>query len=146
MKTQQQIDNLTLALLKWGFEVPPSQVSPGLSRWGSGCGTQACFGGHITRWPEFRAQGVRSRGEMLHLDEDNFFYFQPMLVEGRTGMVLHESIRVAYELFGHTIGCGQQSCLFNSRGVHPSDKAFPSASAHEIVARRLEWELEHAAD
>ncbi len=47
--------NLILAAWRWN-ETPAKKVVPGLRAWR--CGTQACFGGHLATWPEFRAQGV----------------------------------------------------------------------------------------
>jgi len=56
------LENLKLAKRKWQ-EVLPKHVTPGLVFWrwevGGSCGTLACFGGHLTTWPEFQAMGVK---------------------------------------------------------------------------------------
>jgi hypothetical protein len=45
--------NCQLALRIWRERVDPVMVDEGLQHWR--CGTTACFGGHLARWPEFRA-------------------------------------------------------------------------------------------
>lgn len=55
---QKQIDNCILALKLWRERVKPEDVSPRLYQWK--CGTQACFGGHLATWEEFKKLGVRS--------------------------------------------------------------------------------------
>lgn len=58
---EQQLANLNLAEHLWRSRVKPSDVVGGLRMWT--CGTQACFGGHLATWPEFREMGVRLLGE-----------------------------------------------------------------------------------
>jgi hypothetical protein len=55
MTRDQQIENLILAAWRWN-EVKPRQVVRELNNWR--CGTQACFGGHLGKWSEFRRQGL----------------------------------------------------------------------------------------
>lgn len=54
----QQIENCLLALWRWA-DVEPRHVD--LSDWK--CGTQACFGGHLCAWPEFKQMGVEPYSE-----------------------------------------------------------------------------------
>jgi hypothetical protein len=53
----QQMRNTLLALTNW-HDVKPASVN--LEHWR--CGTHACFGGHLARWPEFKKLGVRRQG------------------------------------------------------------------------------------
>ena len=57
-KQHAWLHNTRLALALWKERVKPAQVVPDLRAWA--CGTQACFGGHLATWPEFRAMGVRA--------------------------------------------------------------------------------------
>lgn len=51
----EQICNLILAAWRWN-ETSPRRVAEDLRSWR--CGSTACFGGHVSEWPEFQAQGV----------------------------------------------------------------------------------------
>ena len=53
LTVDKQIENCILALCNWA-EVSEEHVV--LEDWR--CGSQACFGGHLATWDDFRAQGV----------------------------------------------------------------------------------------
>ncbi len=53
LTNDQKIVNCLLALCNWHDVLP---MSVNLEMWK--CGTQACFGGHLTTWPEFQAMGI----------------------------------------------------------------------------------------
>lgn len=117
----QQIENCLLALSLWA-EVPPRKVVAGLSDWT--CGTQACFGGHLATWPEFRAQGV--------CPTDG----SPELRQPGSAEVIGYSHAVSKYLFG-------SFDLFHSAGHAAADDQLPrNASAHRVVVNRLEHQIQ----
>lgn len=147
-KTARQISNLRLALELWA-KVPPEHVLPRLAWWrgepstheedgyeeitdirkrtaaGLGCGTLACFGGHLAQWPEFQALGVQT----------DYWYGAPTTAAGDSAP------SVALALFG-------DEKLFNKRAGHPADFSDTLAresivTDHQLVANRLLWAKEH---
>jgi hypothetical protein len=61
----QQIQNLILAAWRWS-EVEPDDVN--LQTFG--CGSVACFGGHLQHWPEFNDMGIISYDGSPRLADD----------------------------------------------------------------------------
>ena len=62
LSPEEQLQNTKLALSLWKSRVIPERVVPRLESWTklAPCGTQYCFGGHLTTWPEFKDKyGVR---------------------------------------------------------------------------------------
>jgi hypothetical protein len=106
----EKIENVLLAMMLWAEEKPESI---NLRNWR--CGTQACFGGRLATWPEFKAQGVRrtSRGAP-HIEGTAF---------------------VAYHLFGH-------SSLFWIHGAASDDSSLGDVTDYEIIVNRLEAQIE----
>ncbi len=117
-QTPQQRANTEYALHNWWPTVPPDEVIWRLGDWRSGCGTLACFGGHLAKSPHFRAMGVVDglRGE-------------PMLVE-------HPTLPT-YAVSRHLFGDPE---LFVARGGSSAD-ALCDGTDHEVVTNRLQWLL-----
>lgn len=57
------LNNLLIARQRW-LATPAEKVIPMLTVYQrkTECGTIACFAGHLSTWPEFRAQGVTAGG------------------------------------------------------------------------------------
>lgn len=121
MNKDQQLANIALARELW-LQVPPEQVVPGLGTWY--CGTQACFGGHLARWPQFQALGVRL----------------PTFGSPLFGLHAGRMFRVDEVLFG-------DPRIFHERGEHPADEGPRNEGSdipdHEVVLRRLDWAREN---
>lgn len=112
---EQQLENIRLAARLWVDRVEPRDVVKGLDVWV--CGTQACFGGHLAAWPEFRALGVLVGP-----------YGRPTTV---WNLDAHET---AWALFG-------DEDLFAEAGDHPADGEVEDFgySDHELVLARLDY-------
>ena len=117
MKTQQQIDNLHLALA-WWQTIPPEKVIPKLLWWASECGTCGCFGGWLMASGLFLDQGLKKTE--------------------KPSAIPYDCVTV---LFG-TERIGEW--LFSTRGYHRIDRHHPEATDHEIVTLRLWWEIANA--
>jgi hypothetical protein len=113
LTNDEQICNVLLAAWLWA-ETPPELVVPGLNLWK--CGTQACFGGHLTTWPEFQAMGVVNAGSEPYMQGVSVF---------------HDSLPLSDYLFGDLE-------LFFGR--MPLERTW--GTDHEVVTRRLEHALE----
>lgn len=103
-----QLKNTDLALARWKT-VDPASVVEDLEVWR--CGTQACFGGHLSTWPEFQELGLVSWDDG-----------QP-LVAGNTSL---PPALISLAVFG-------QATLFNAVSYRDEGK-----TEHEIVINRLE--------
>lgn len=113
---EQQLFFCLLAAHKWVTEVEPGQVAPGLRAWT--CGTQACFGGHVASWSEFReiaAVGVGAEGSPVNP-------------------------RLACSMFPDKWLFGDDS-MFDPRGCHDADDLHPHASDYDIVVHRLDHRI-----
>lgn len=133
LSTEENIANTKLAIEKWK-DVPASDVVPELKVWT--CGAAACFGGHVTTWPEFQTQGVKAG---THGMPQMF-----NVVGNRT----HGGTDVALHLFGdHGLFCERETyfedmCSLDAQ-IHDtmSDKEFQALSDHELVTLRLKTHL-----
>lgn len=133
---EQQLANIDLAARLWGERVTPDKVVERLTVWASPhpnmCGTQACFGGHLATWPEFRAMGVRTRKEAGEED--------PVMRHGPDMDGVQWPYEVASVLFG-------DEQLFEPRGGHPAGPSYDNApdsddgsiSDYELVVNRLAY-------
>lgn len=123
--TAQQRANLIEAQAVWRT-VPHWNVSRRLCRFTDGdhdrtdCGTVACGGGWLARWPRFRKQGLR-------IDGDGF----PVWRNRAWGL------DAAKAMFG-------DEDLFTPRGQHIADGRDRFKSDHACFANRLRYILENA--
>lgn len=138
---EQQLENVKLAERIWKERVDPAAVVKGLEDWA--CGTQACFGGHLATWPEFRKMGVRMLVE-INPTEIGSWRFCPAFDRDTYGLSV-----VPLALFG-------DEALFHPRGDHPADPSYDptgnyqgvddeTVSDHQLVLNRLayaRWQLE----
>lgn len=113
---QQQLENCKLALRLWKERVKPEQVTKGLNSWT--CGTQACFGGWLATWPEFRALGIVPDGQGA-----------PIATEYETTLASGSLSRILFGDRGMLFPCG-----LGPAGVAEEN----AASAYEAVVLRLE--------
>lgn len=135
---KEKAANIKLALIKW-LEVPPEKVVRDLRKWRGpphDCGAAACFGGHLTTWPEFQAMGVKT----------SHTSYAPWLGDGLTqpGALVEQQLLYGVEVAEHLFGFGG---LFEGRyggsdttvmdltifDIAGTDKI----SDHELVRRRL---------
>lgn len=130
---EQQLANIDLAERLWRERVAPNQVIGGLHTWVEtpDCGSAACFGGWIARFPEFREMGVR---RLKEIDPDD--YFGVVYGEAPAFDKDNWGVRASIALFG-------DASLFEPRGGHPADPSWNSywdddlMSDHELVLKRL---------
>lgn len=120
---KRQLRNTNLALSLW-LLVKPSTVTRDLGSWE--CGTQACFGGHLKYWPQFRRQGVVAGGAGLSTQV-------PEMVVGNS--TLHGA-SVSAHLFGYP-GDQELGSMFSARQDHER------GSDHRIVVKRLQGQAKH---
>jgi hypothetical protein len=120
---EQKLANIDLATRLWKERVKPEQVVQYLHTWA--CGTQACFGGHLATWPEFREMGVRTLKE-IGVTCSNSWASAPCMEYGR-----FEGVEVAAILFG-------DPTLFDARGACRFDDERAGVSDHGLVLGRLE--------
>lgn len=125
LTNDEKIVNCLLALVRWS-KVSPAKVVPNLGKWH--CGTQACFGGHLVTWEEFREMGVLrvKRSER-----------QPVIpgLELAGHRYHFQSRAVGEHLFGHPD-------IFYSRDMTELDAGASGLSDHALVAHRLERQIE----
>ena len=118
MIRDEWIENTLLAAWLWS-EVPPACVIEGLHDWR--CGTQACFGGHLAHWPEFKAKGVRAG------------------LDGRPTMAFVDcAADISHHLFG-------DASMFAPLHAHRADNDLAYMQhppEHEVVANRLRANLD----
>lgn len=125
--TQQQFKNLKYAAEVLWPNIKPEQVQRGLAMWT--CGTQACFGGWVTRDPYFQAQGVSTHPEgdprITHLEDCC-------------------GPDVAAQLFGAAFLFHAVPTAVHSPDLSAAYQDSAQLTAHELVTARLAWMLEHA--
>lgn len=118
---EQKLENCKLALRLWNERVTPDQVVKELNEWT--CETQACFGGWLATWPEFRDMGVFAS-----------YVGSPIMVAGSE--LLDPSL-VSNRLFG-------DRNMFKVRGLGPAGGDEEKApSAHAAVVLRLETQIDY---
>jgi hypothetical protein len=131
-RTERQLQNCLLALLIWQQDVKPRHVD--LGDWK--CGTKACFGGHLTTWPEFRAKGVRSDREASPPEEyagmSRDWGNAPVLVD-------QNGTKVA------TLPCTVASELFGDGSLFRSSDGEEGVSHHQQVVNRLQNQINRLA-
>jgi hypothetical protein len=144
----ERIVNILLAAWRWS-EVSPRSVN--LRTWG--CGTHACFGGHLASWPEFQDKGVR----VFDMNPDERGRGEPVMQLCGVG---HEPFgkqlgprEVAYELFGNSELFDLRGCYLDYElGVSGADTfaeiwrvrpdGRPLISDHKLVSMRIARQLE----
>ncbi len=123
---EAQLANVDKALELWK-EVKPEDVIENLMYWNvpkeNGCGTAACFGGHLVTWKYFRDLGVRKYNEIVCLDSSESSPTARIEV-ARQIRNTHPG-QLAELLFG-------DERLFDARCMPPSKQ-----TDHEVVTERL---------
>lgn len=124
MSVKTQLENAEVALELWRT-VLPEAVSPKLEKWR--CGTQACFGGWLTKQEHFRSQGLRGSD----FTGEPYLKSEAWTCPTTAARVLFGN----YEIFfarGNTNNCAWSAVERDH-----------SVSDHEVVIHRLQWQIAH---
>lgn len=118
LTTEQKLQNCILALANWN-DVSPRSVR--LDSWR--CGTHACFGGHLARWPEFKAMGVKAD-----------------IADGAPQIDTQDCLLDGSEVAEHLFG---SSTMFFAAGFSRDDdlEDLREADDHRLVVNRLECQI-----